>query len=361
MENWMPKACLAAGALAVLFAAPVLADEGRPTVVVDIKPDRIILMDIARAGGRLVAVGERGFVLMSTDGGQTWTAHATPVTRTLTAVAFEDDKLGIAVGHGGSLVRTEDGGDNWTGIPMEDADSESLLGVTSLGNGRFAAYGAFGLYFDSADGGKTWQRHPVISEDFDRHISQVLPIGDKLLMVAESGNLAVSGDGGATWRRIKSPYEGSYFGATKLEGDGVVVFGMRGNVYRTDDLASLDPAALIPPESGADAETEEAVASSDGYGEESFEEDEGLELNWRKIDIDTTASLMAGKLLSDGRLLLVGNAGLMAVSADNGQSLELHWIPDSRGLAQVIEADGSLIGVGERGVGKIDPAWLAAN
>ena len=358
MENWISKACLAAGALAVLCATPVRADEGRPTVVVDIKPDRIILMDIAGAGDRLVAVGERGFVLMSEDAGQTWTSHATPVTRTLTAVAFEDEKLGVAVGHGGSLVRTEDGGDNWTEVPMEQADSESLLGVTSLGGGRFAAYGAFGMYFDSTDGGKTWQRHSVISEDFDRHISQVLPVGDKLLMVAESGNLAVSGDRGATWRRIKSPYEGSYFGATRLGGDGVVVFGMRGNVYRTDDLVSLDLSALAEPDvAGAEAEVEPA----DEYDEGSMTEDEGLELNWRKIDIDTTASLMAGKLLSDGRLLLVGNAGLMALSTDNGQSLELHWIPDGRGIAQVIEADGSLVGVGERGVTKIDPAWLAAN
>lgn len=359
MENWILKTCLTAGAMAVLSAAPALADEGRPTVVVDIKPNRIILMDIARAGDRLVAVGERGFALISGDGGQTWTSHATPVTRTLTAIAFEDDRLGVAVGHGGSLVRTEDGGDNWTEVPME-ADSESLLGVTSLGGGRFAAYGAFGMYFDSTDGGKTWQRHSVISEDFDRHISHVLPVGDKLLMVAESGNLAVSGDGGATWKRIKSPYEGSYFGATKLNGNGVVVFGMRGNVYRTDDLASLDLAALAEPESAAAAD-EAAAQASDEYDEGSMVEDEGLELNWRKIDIDTTASLMAGKLLSDGRLLLVGNSGLMALSTDDGQSLELHWIPDGRGLAQVIEADGSLVGVGERGVGKIDPAWLAAN
>ena len=31
------------------------------------------------------------------------------MTRTLTGVAFRDDKVGVAVGHGGSLVRTEDG------------------------------------------------------------------------------------------------------------------------------------------------------------------------------------------------------------------------------------------------------------
>jgi photosystem II stability/assembly factor-like uncharacterized protein len=358
MNKWFPRACLALGTVAVLSAAQLLADEGRPSVVVDIKPDRIILMDMVRAGGKLLAVGERGFVLTSSDGGQSWAAHATPVTRTLTGVAFEDANLGVAVGHGGSLVRTEDGGDNWIHVPLEEAGSDSLLGVVSLGGGHFIAYGAFGLYFDSKDGGRSWTRQTVMSQDFDRHISQILPVGDRLLMVAESGTLATSGDGGANWFRLKSPYEGSYFGAVQTAGSGVLVFGMRGTVYRTDALQSVDLNAALATAAEAEAA---AAASDDPYAEDMGAEDEGIEIPWQKIDVDTTASLMAGKLLSDGRLLLVGNAGLLALSTDNGQSLELHWIPDSRGTAQIVEVDGTLVAVGERGVGTIDPAWLAAN
>jgi len=41
---------------------------------VDINPGRIILMDITRAGDRLVTVGERGFTLVSDDAGQSWRA-----------------------------------------------------------------------------------------------------------------------------------------------------------------------------------------------------------------------------------------------------------------------------------------------
>jgi photosystem II stability/assembly factor-like uncharacterized protein len=52
---------------------------------------------------------------------------------------------------------------------------ESLLGATALGDGRFAAYGAFGFYFDTSDGGKTWTRRPIIDEYFEAHISQVVP------------------------------------------------------------------------------------------------------------------------------------------------------------------------------------------
>ena len=57
-------------------------------------------------------------------------------------------------------------------------------------------------------------------------------------------------------------------------------------------------------------------------------------------------------------VLLVGNTGLLALSTDGGRTLELHWSPASKGFAQVIEADGRLLTVGEAGVGVVDPAWL---
>jgi hypothetical protein len=42
-------------------------EQARRAPVVAIKPDRIILMDIEKAGERLVCVGERGFALLSDD------------------------------------------------------------------------------------------------------------------------------------------------------------------------------------------------------------------------------------------------------------------------------------------------------
>lgn len=291
---------------------------GRPGIVVDIRSDRIILMDIARAGDRLVAVGERGLTLVSDDSGKTWKAVATPVTRTLTSVAFKDDRTGVAVGHGGSAVRTEDGGASWTDVTIEEAVPDSLLGVASLGGDHFVAYGAFGLYFDSTDAGRSWERRTVISEDFDRHISQVLPVGSSLFMVAESGTLARSEDGGETWTAVESPYEGSYFAALTTTDGALLAFGMRGNIYRSMDVGAT----------------------------------------WQKVEIGTTASIMSGRQLADGRVLLVGNAGLLADSHDDGQTVELHWSPLGKGFAALIEVPGGVVLVGEAGVTPLDPAWL---
>jgi photosystem II stability/assembly factor-like uncharacterized protein len=310
---------------ACLVALPIVhAQEGaaeaptRGKTVVEIKPDRIILIDITRAGDRLVAVGERGFALLSDDGGKSWQAKETPVTRTLTGVAFRDAKVGVAVGHGGSFIRTEDGGDKWTQVPVPEAEPESLLGVVSLGGDRFAAYGAFGMYFDSADAGRTWVRRTVLSEDFQWHISEVVPVDSTLLMVAESGTLARSDDGGTTWTAITSPYVGSYFGALVTPDGAILAFGMRGNVWRSTDLGAT----------------------------------------WQQVPLNTTASLNGGRVLSDGRILLVGNSGLLAVSNDGGQTLDLHWAPGGRGFSAVAEAGGQVILAGETGITPLDPAWL---
>jgi len=103
MESWIRSA----GWLVCMAVAPwsaVSADGERPAPVVAIKPDRIILLDIDKSGERLVAVGERGFVLYSDDDGKTWTARPTPVTRTLTGVAF--NLVCVAIGLAGSALLT---------------------------------------------------------------------------------------------------------------------------------------------------------------------------------------------------------------------------------------------------------------
>src|SRR5438034_11738498 len=54
------------------------------------------MLAVALAGPRIVAVGERGVVLLSDDRGATWRQVAIPVSVTLTAVRFVNDKTGWA-------------------------------------------------------------------------------------------------------------------------------------------------------------------------------------------------------------------------------------------------------------------------
>src|SRR6187551_1324135 len=74
-----------------------------------------LLLDLAVAGTRIVAVGERGHVMLSDDQGATWRQAKSVPTRTmLTAVYFADDEYGWAVGHDETILNTMDGGETWT-------------------------------------------------------------------------------------------------------------------------------------------------------------------------------------------------------------------------------------------------------
>jgi photosystem II stability/assembly factor-like uncharacterized protein len=118
---------------------------------------------------------------------------------------------------------------------------------------------------------------------------------------------------------LTSPYQGSYFGALAVKDGSVLAFGMRGNVFRSLDVGTT----------------------------------------WQKIETGTTTSFMAGRQLADGRVMLVGNAGLIAESADNGQSFVLHSAPSGKGFSALVEkSGGGILFAGESGVTPLDPAWL---
>ena len=71
-----------------------------------------LLLDLARSGERLVAVGERGHVLMSSDG-KTWTQSANvPVRSALTAVSAVGADV-WAVGHDGIILHSGNAGETW--------------------------------------------------------------------------------------------------------------------------------------------------------------------------------------------------------------------------------------------------------
>ena len=72
-----------------------------------------MLLDVANAGKRLVAVGERGHIVYSDDNGTIWNQATVPVSVTLTAAYFPTAEKGWAAGHDGVVLHTSDGGKTW--------------------------------------------------------------------------------------------------------------------------------------------------------------------------------------------------------------------------------------------------------
>lgn len=309
-----------------------------------------LLLAITRAGDRLVAVGERGTVLLSDDNGARWRqADAVPVSVALTNVHFADAQHGWAVGHGGVVLHSADGGKTWVRQLdgrqaaqrvleaaqaaaagdaasarrladaqrlVEDGPDKPLLDVHFVDAQRGFVVGAYGLALATEDGGRSW--HSIMDRIGDprgRHLYAIARQGARLLVVGEQGAMFASEDGGASFAPLASPYNGTFFGAL-LAGDGAVVFGLRGNLFHQ-------------PAPGA---------------------------AWSKVSTGRGESVIAGTRLADGALVLVDEAGRLLRSSDGGARFEeLPASPGPRFTALAEGADKTLVMASVRGPLRLAP------
>ena len=215
---------------------------------------RSVMLDAVRAGKRIVAVGERGHVLLSDDDGATFRqAAGVPLDLTLTSVSFVDDKEGWAAGHGGAILHTRDGGDHWEVQHLAAAADQPLFSVYFRDREHGWASGLWSLLLATADGGKTWTRvqlpTPAGQKRADLNLLQVFEGGGgRLFISAEQGAVLASADGGATWRYQATGGAASLWAGTAGEGASAIVAGLRGKVFRSGDGGASWQAVAAPVE-----------------------------------------------------------------------------------------------------------------
>jgi len=274
----------------------------------------MLLLDAALAGTDIVAVGERGAIIRSADSGRTWEAALSPVTATLTGVAFAPDTpLGWAVGHDALILATGDAGRAWqTQWQGKNLDA-SFLDVCALDAQRVIAVGAYGLCLATVDGGKTWTPRKILDDDM--HLNRITrgPTGT-LYIAGEHGTLLRSRDAGATWNRIDSPYDGSFYGILPLGPRTLLAHGLRGRVFRSTD---------------------------DGD-------------HWQPVALDSPMLIATALKTKTGALLLAGQARALYRSRDDGVTFTPWAIDFSSGVAELLEApDGAILAFGESGATRL--------
>lgn len=271
---------------------------------------RSLLLDVTRAGQRLVAVGDRGHVLLSDDEGGTWRQVIVPTRAMLTGASFGDAQHGWTVGHDGVILATANAGQTWTAQASTYSDLETIfLDVQAADAQRAIAIGAYGKAVVTADGGKTWMPSLPVPEEV--HLNQVVLDASKTQHIAgENGTLLVR-DTRKGWRKLPVPYDGSLYGVMLLGEHSLLVYGLRGHVFTSDD----------------DGET------------------------WAERATPAAVLIMAGVRLKSGVIVLAGLGGNFSVSRDGGHTFAA-WKPAAftGGVASLLEtADGALLAVGESG------------
>lgn len=288
------------------------------------KASRSLLIDIAWAGKRLVAVGDRGHILLSDDEGKSWQQAAVPVSVMLTAVFFPDERHGWAVGHNGVILSSADAGASWQ-VQHSDksADDEKfghpLLDVWFADDKTGYAVGAYGYFLATQDGGATWSNHAGAVNDTEGwHLNAIagMPGTDMVFIAGERGVLYRSPDRGITWQSLSSPFDGSFFGVSAVAPDMLLVYGLQGRLYRSSDQGK----------------------------------------SWQQVQTGVTSGLNDAAMLDDGQIVVVGNAGVLLHADD----MHLNFIARARDDRQAIMAalplpNGAAVTVGDGGA-KLLPA-----
>lgn len=260
---------------------------------------------------------EKGVVLKTTDGGNTWIEIEMPENfnlQTLYDVHFYNSQVGQIVGLGGKILRTEDGGSTWElvqepgwemlrSIHMTDEDNYVLV----AGDGSFGghtiytmndtwwmlgkdstsislrsvsmktategfAVGYGGAYFTN-NAGVSWQP-TEIKGDFFKTIQFV--DSETGYICGFQGSVLKTTDGGATWQNTNRK-NGAFFRGTKLE-----------SLHFFDENIGL-----VCGLSGT-------LLYTDNGGED-----------WKKVNLNTSENLRTVFFTQNNKAIVAGDKGLM--------------------------------------------------
>lgn len=297
--------------------------EPEPTVIAPLADLSLVLAG-ARAGGRLVVVGARGHILLSDDNGGQWRQVPAPTQAQLTGVAFATPEVGWAVGHDAAILKTADAGETWTIQHWAPDWQQPLMDIVAIDADTAIAVGAYGLYMETEDGGATWIDRYVTEDDFHFNAIEPLPDGG-FMMAGEFGGIyrtlpEPGPDGLLEWEALVSPYAGSFFGAQVVDQTTWLVYGIQGNLFRTEDGGEI----------------------------------------WQSVPTGTTAGLTAGAINPSGAVVVVGLGGTVLTSTDAGASFDLTQRRNREALAGLVfAANGTLVLLGEAGAIAVEPASVA--
>jgi photosystem II stability/assembly factor-like uncharacterized protein len=253
------------------------------------------------------AVGSKGTILVTTDGGLTWQSKSSSSTDVIRDIIFLDEKNGWLVCEvnlyelktkdqpRAYLMRTTDGGEHWQRVDIKGIDVDARL-VRAVFSSRQKGwiFGEAGLIYMTDDGGESWKH--LLSPT--RHLLLGGMFVDEFRgwLVGAGGTIIQTSDGGETWYQARFPQASSpirFAAACFVDNRLGWAVGSGGAVYRTDNGGRT----WQPQETGIDGD------------------------------------LLDVKFLNSRDGWAVGNEGMIISTNDGGQ----HWVVEKSGTDHPLE------------------------
>jgi photosystem II stability/assembly factor-like uncharacterized protein len=300
---------------------------------------------------KAIVVGYSGKILLTSDGGFTWTQPASGTNRALYRVRFVDPETGWISGQEGLMLHTTDGGKSWT--RQKTGTSVYLFSLSFIDRNRGWAIGDKSILVQTTDGGATWALHKITTAA-QKEVSaeEAIASADPVLydvqfldanngwVVGEFGKIYHTTDGGQTWTEQQLSLIGNevvdaldlptFFGVRFSDGQSGLAAGLDGKIARTTDAGTswkfekmkldypiVDPLynpGLFPDGTGW------AIGAA---GEVVRLDTPGGEWHRAKLGMEVVTWLRGMSWLDRDNGWIVGGLGLILHTKDGGKT----WIP----------------------------------
>jgi photosystem II stability/assembly factor-like uncharacterized protein len=276
-------------------------------------------------GQHLLAAGTGGLLMASDDRGRHWNTLAANIKYYVQdLLPTPDHKAVLAIGEQGLVLRSTDSGQTWMRIATGMKPDVTLFSVIEHPRTHeLLACGPMGTFLASPDGGLSWRITRPVEEAGEGYLKQLVadPASGTLLAVASPGTVIRSDDAGSSWQATDADTSDKGIVTAAALGKGVFIATQGdgrilrstddGRHWANTDITGASPGNLYAePVSGlAWIMVRDALYRSRDHG-----------ITWQRSEIQGTTLNFLLRTPS-GTLLGFGNAGAIIRSTDDGE----HW------------------------------------
>jgi len=176
----------------------------------------------------------------SANAGDTWVESAGPTRSIINDMHFLSRTVGFAVGNKGAILRTTDGGTNW--IDLSKGDIKGYLAIHGLAANDLWI-GTNQRVLHSTDMGENWTEKLLIAGGNFTDVLEVSPT--RILACSSTGLIYRTTDGGTNWDTVHT-INGQLRSITKIDNQRYMATGFNGTILRSENQGDTWHAVTIP-------------------------------------------------------------------------------------------------------------------
>jgi len=276
-----------------------------------------------------------------------WAKQRTSSLAWLHAVYFLDHNRGWAVGSRGTLLATNDGGSRWHVQPQPTEDAiRDLYFSNSLEGWLLCERNIYDLrsndeqrayLMKTTDGGEHWKRLNLRGAAVDARLMRALfSNGGRAWAFGEGGSIYTTQDSGASWIKLQSPTRYLLLGGVFVDENSGWLVGAGATILQTSDGGETWHAGRIPGAPNLRFNAASFVDTRHGWavgsGGAIYRTSNGGR-SWQLQNSGVTADLLDVKFLDDREGWAVGAEGIVLHTIDGG----LHWTTERSGTPHALE------------------------